>query len=426
LLLLYRGAESLFGPRAFGVRLLAAVWATGVVSLLALMVARLTTPRLGLVAAALCAALSIGPRIEGFAANGELLSSLPAVASLALFAVWLTGRRRAWLLLGAGALAAFAVLVKQSGYDGGGAIALWLALAAWRGWLPRRESLRALGLVALGAALPLAAAVVHGALLGIGHWWFAVADYRLSVESVATGSVRERLTLLWESFRTAWPCLVPLLVLAPPGAVAAWRRGPAARLLVLWAALSLTGFALGGLFHPHYYVGLIAPLCALSALGIDLLRARFGRTAVRVLVAAAFVPVVVAAWPAYTAGSARAVSWRTTHDSRVLGDGRVGAYLRAHTSPDQTIYALYADASLYFAADRRSPYPYLWYLGVQHIPGALGRLERVLEGPRAPRYVAIYQAPGMIDKGGTVQRILDARYRRVATVAGVPILRLRA
>ena len=153
LLLLYRGAFDVFGTHAWAVRALATVWGAGLASVVALLVARVADRRSGLVAGLLVALLSVGPRIEGFAANGELLAALPAAAALLVFAIWLD-RRHDLLLVGAGALAAFALLVKQSGYDGGGAIVLWLALAAWRGWLPRRQALRAIVLVGAGRADP--------------------------------------------------------------------------------------------------------------------------------------------------------------------------------------------------------------------------------------------------------------------------------
>ena len=57
------------------------------------------------------------------------------------------------------------------------------------------------------------------------------------------------------------------------------------------------------------------------------------------------------------------------------------------------MYALYADASLYFAADRPPAFKYLWFLGEQRIPGALGELRDILAGPKAPRYVVVYQPP---------------------------------
>jgi 4-amino-4-deoxy-L-arabinose transferase-like glycosyltransferase len=424
LLLLFRAAEAPFGPHGWAVRLLAAVFAGVTASLLGVLVARLTSPRLGLVAAALWAIISVGPPIEGFAANGELLSALPAVGALTAFSFWLTGRGRSWAPLAAGLLTGCAVLVKQSGYDAGAAIALWLLLAAFLGWRARGDALRALGLVLAGAVAPVALAALHGALTGFHDWWFAVAGYRLSVESVATGSVTQRLHLLWSSFVVAGPCLVPLIALAPLGVAAAWRRIET-RVLVLWLAFALSGFALGGLFHPHYYVELLAPLCALGALGVDRLLAIAGRRTTVALLALSMVPVIVAFWPAYTASGDRAVSLASTDDSRIVTDAAVGGWLKDHSRPTDTIYAMYADASLYFAADRRSAFRYLWFLNVAHIPGALGQLENVLRGPNGPRYVALYQAPGSIDRTGTVQRILETRYRPAITIQGVPILARR-
>jgi hypothetical protein len=133
----------------------------------------------------------------------------------------------------------------------------------------------------------------------------------------------------------------------------------------------------------------------------------------------------VAFWPAYTASGDRAVSLASTDDSRIVTDAAVGGWLKDHSRPTDTIYAMYADASLYFAADRRSAFRYLWFLNVAHIPGALGQLENVLRGPNGPRYVALYQAPGSIDRTGTVQRILETRYRPAITIQGVPILARR-
>jgi hypothetical protein len=49
----------------------------------------------------------------------------------------------------------------------------------------------------------------------------------------------------------------------------------------------------------------------------------------------------------------------------------------------------------------------------------------VLAGPHPPRAIAVYQAPATIDKRGVVAGILARRYRRVATVDGVPLYLLR-
>ncbi|MDX6628885.1 MAG: hypothetical protein QOH00_1131 [Gaiellales bacterium] len=419
LLLLYRGALALPGPHNVDIRLMAALWSSAIAVALGVLVSDVAGRRAGAAAALLSGLLSTAPVIEGFTANGELMATLPAVVALALTARWQV-RGGVRLMFAAGLFAGAAVLVKQSGYDGGLAAGLWLLLAAWRGWRPARDALCALGALALGVVLIVGVAAVHGALTGFHDWWFAVADYRLSVESVATGSVSERISLFSDSLRTAGPVVGALAALALPGVWLALRR-PETVLIALWLGLSLSGFALGGLFHGHYYVGPLTPLCALAALTLAAVPPRLALA----LGLVALILPVYRAWPAYTADGTRARSLASSSDSRIVKDGAVGRYLHAHTGPDDRVYALYADASLYLAAGRRSPYPYLWFLGIQHIPGALQRLRDTLAGPAAPRYIAVYQQPRTLDERGDIGRIMTRRYRHVTTIEGVPIWRLR-
>ena len=226
LLLLYRWAEALPGSDRLDIRLMAALWSCAIAVVLGLLVTNLAGRRAGAAAALLSGLLSSAPVIEGFSANGELMATLPALIALALTARWqVRGGLR--LMVAAGLFAGAGVLVKQSGYDGGLAAGIWLLLAAWRGWRPAGEALRALGALALGVALIVGAAALHGALTGFHDWWFAVADYRLSVESVATGSVSEKFSLFTDSLRTAGPVVGMLVVLALPGS--GWRSAVPSR-----------------------------------------------------------------------------------------------------------------------------------------------------------------------------------------------------
>ena len=137
LLLLYRGALALPGGNAFDIRLMATLWSCAIAVVLGLFMTRMAGRRAGIAAALLSGLLSTAPVIEGFTANGELMATLPALAALALTARWqMRGGLRVMFLAGLFAGAAF--LVKQSGYDGGLAAGIWLVLAAWRQWLPRR------------------------------------------------------------------------------------------------------------------------------------------------------------------------------------------------------------------------------------------------------------------------------------------------
>ena len=400
LLLEYRGALALLGDNGVAVRLLATLTAVAITVVLGLTLKRLVSPAAGLISAVLFAVISVGPSIEGFSANGELLSALPSTCAIGLAAVWQQRPRRATILL-CGLVAGSALLVKQSGYDAGLAIAVWLLLAAWRGWHPRREALVALGWLVAGGLVPVALAALHGALTGWHDWWFAFADYRLSVESVTTAPLSARLSLLWHSRNDALSAIGPLLVLLPFGIAAAWTEART-RLLLIWFALSLSGFALG-------------------AVGIAwVVRGQRPRVAVAAVVAACLVPLVALALVVAEDGP-RHRSLASSGDHRIVTDAAVARYLRAHTGPSDRIYALYADASIYFVADRRSPYPYLWFLGVKHIPGAIERLRATLSGPRAPLYIARYQPADAIDGG--VARIVARDYRQVATIDGIPILR---
>ena len=88
---------------------------------------------------------------------------------------------------------------------------------------------------------------------------------------------------------------------------------------------------------------------------------------------------------------------------------------------------MYAEASLYFAADRPPAFKYLWFLGEQRIPHALTDLRDILAGPNAPRYIVVYQAPrsmpGAVAAG--IPAVLARRYHLVTRVAHHDVLELR-
>ena len=189
-----------------------------------------------------------------------------------------------------------------------------------------------------------------------------------------------------------------LVALALPGLWLALRR-PETTLLALWFALSLTGFALGGLFHGHYYVGPLTPLCALAALTLAAVPPRLGLA----LGLAALVLPVYKAWPAYTAdGTTRALA---RLDARTRASSRTAPWAATCTrTPRRAIASTRSTPTRASISPpgRRSPYPYLWFLGIEHIPGALQRLRDTLAGPAAPRYIAVYQQPRTIDKRGDI------------------------
>lgn len=411
LLVLYRIANALGDEWAIRSLALAA----GALTTIAVATAAwaLAGPRAGAIAGGLYGVLSPAPHLEGFASNGELLASGFATTSVAA-AAWWTARGDRRLLALAGICAGAAPLVKQSALDAGVVLATVLVLA-----LARREVRPADVLVAaLGVALPVAAALAHAASVGVGDWWYAVAGYRAGTESALSGDRLHRLRLLYEATGPAVRD-VGVLVAALPLGLIAMRR---ARLLALpgaWLAGGAVGFLAGGLYHPHYWLGLAPALAAVAGVGL----ARAPRSvAVGACVLTAL--SVALSLPVYTA-TPRLASLRSSDDVRLLSAPAVGRYVRDHADPDDRLQVIWANAAVYYYAGLRPGVRELWYRGIEFIPGARARARERFAGSDPPRFVAVYHDPGALDETGTVQRVLDERYDLVATIDGVPIYRLR-
>jgi hypothetical protein len=160
------------------------------------------------VAALLVAAMSASPAIEGFQANGELLSgAMSAVAVAAACGVITERINERWMLI-AGVAGGFGWSMKQSGVDGLAAVAAFLVLSAlvgWEGWL---VTWRRLGSLLIGAFGVVGLAALHGALTGWNDWTYAAWGYRLEKRSALQGSNWHR---LWRTTGEAWPvfALVP-------------------------------------------------------------------------------------------------------------------------------------------------------------------------------------------------------------------------
>ncbi len=122
-------------------------------------------------AAGLYALLSPAPHLEGFTANGELLSGALAAAGAAL-ALWWTVRRHLALLVAAALVAGCAPLVKQSAIDGAVVVAAAAILIADR-------RLRNVLVVAGAGLLPAALAALHAATATAGAVGVVVRHRRL-------------------------------------------------------------------------------------------------------------------------------------------------------------------------------------------------------------------------------------------------------
>jgi 4-amino-4-deoxy-L-arabinose transferase-like glycosyltransferase len=369
-----------------------------------------TAGRIPAIAAAmLLATLGASPFIESFTLSGELLASLPAVLSLIAFVQYQRGARMRWLVV-CGLLTGCAVLMKQSGFDGGLAAVAFLLLS-------RRRAGIVPALVVVGCALvPVAVAAITAP--SFHDWWYAMVTYRGQGDSIASGSLSARFSQFRDTLPEVLRALAPLAALAMYG----WRRSPL--LLRLWLGAAALGVVGGGNFHAHYYIQLAAPLSVLAGVGAARLwETRSGLVAgvacgLALWSAVATVPL----W--FDSPSAQAAHV-FPNDQHLQHDAAVIAYVRSHTTPGQRIFVMWAAANVYYLSDRDPAVPYMWFRNIQVVPGTLDQVHAALASRDRPLLVIGEQPPGALDSSGETARLLETGYRLVATVSGVPIYRRR-
>jgi hypothetical protein len=399
-------------------RATAAVIAALVVAATMLLTLRLARGRITAVTAGLLAAtVGASPFIESFTLSGELLASLPAVLSLLCFCGYLRqqerGASRNRLLLrlaGAGLLTGIAVLIKQSAFDAGLAAVVFLL------WRERRRGLGPAAVLTGAALVPIAVAAASAARLS--DWLYAVVGYRFHGDSIVTGSFASRTHDLWTSLPPAGKALGVLALLAAAG----WRRAPL--LARIWVGAAVVGVVGGGNFHPHYYLQLVPPLSLLAAVGVRTLWLSAPRPAIAAAAAAAAATFAVAMPVAWASPTEQAETiWPS--DPHLVHDGLLASYVRAHTLPSQRVLAVWADADLYYLADRPPATRYLWSRNVAAIPGALRAVQWVIAHRRA-QLVLVVQPTRKLDPSGRTAALLRREYRRLGWVGGALVYRARA
>jgi 4-amino-4-deoxy-L-arabinose transferase-like glycosyltransferase len=409
LLIVFRGILHIDDGSAVVFRIVAALVAAALVLLTMWAAARLVGRIPAILAGLLLSTFGVAPRLESFTLAGELLAAVPAALALIVFTHYVADGRRRWLVL-SGLLTGCAVMIKQSGFDGGLAAVAWLLIAR------RRKGVAPGALLVACALLPVLLGIVLSG--NAGDWWYAVVGYRNQGDSILSGSPVDRVKLFWGSAPAAALSLGPLAALAVVG----WRRSPLlARLWVVAAGLAVLG---GGNFHPHYYLQLLPPLAVVAGAGAAALVARPRQPATAVVAALAAL-TVAATVPLYvTSGDSR------THalfpeDPHLPHSDALAAWLRANTPPGDPVLMMWAAGDVQYLADRDPPTPYLWYRNIQAIPGALRLVQHQLADPDGVRWVVVLNRPRKLDKSGVTGKLLFTNFRPAAKVDGIPIYERR-
>jgi hypothetical protein len=416
LLLLFRFWNWMFRGDIVSVRAMGIVFGIVLVIATTVTVRSIAGNRAAGFAGFICGVVTATPVLEGYAANGELLAGTVAACSIALAALTIRASRQPlwrWALIGT--CAGVALTLKQSGFDG---------LLVIEGWLlidvlvarDKRFTMRHVMVVAAGALVPIGACAIDGAITGWGRWWWAVVEYRFHTQSALAAD--------WGNLGHTMPIAMGVLgavVIAALVATPRLVRQARQRLhtgtceptimLLIWPAVAIVAFLLGGGFWRHYWVQLGAPLSALAAITLSRVR-RGSATIATVLVVPA---LLLASW-VYTAP--RAV-WtnKAAGDWRASVNTEVAAWFRNQHHAHPNIYVLCASAALYAQTGSDPHYPYLWFTEVQHGPNAQHLLTTYIADPtRGPTFVVGYQRPDACDHTHQVARTLAHDFTIVAHV----------
>jgi 4-amino-4-deoxy-L-arabinose transferase-like glycosyltransferase len=391
---------------AEGIRVLGAVAAALLVATSTLLAVRIAGKAAAPWAAGIAAVLASSFALKSVFTPAELLAAVPCSASILLLVTALERHsRRLWLFAAAGALAALALLVKQSFADGlaAGAVAVLAGKLAGVSW---RESLRRAAAYLAGVALVAVALVAWAALnhRSAGSIYYAMFGFRIDAASGLASDFGMRVT------RLGLPALASGLAVALGVAIvgiARLRDQPVVRaVLATWFLVALVGVLLGGSYWPHYLIA----LASVTAVGVAaaLVRHRWIATAG---VAAMLVAAAVVAAPVALHGSAASIDRSAV---------TVGDYIRDRAEPGETAYVLYAKVNILYYAGLRPAFPYNWSLMMRSAPHAEAKLRRDLASPHRPTWLVKWQRTDAfgLDHSGLTKRIVARNYRRVTTLCG--------
>jgi hypothetical protein len=325
----------------------------------------------GIAAAAAYSVLSLMPYVLGPAAHATHFVVLFAVAG-ALPLTRSLGRQSKALIFASGCLFGFALLMKQPGLLFIVFGTVYLFSRDWRAQLNIQNIVFRNLLFLSGAAVPLLVAFVALWNAGVfGKFWFWTINY---------ASQYGRQVPIWEGFQifvdhfwtalgTAWPIWAVAAIGFVVCIVSPTLRVRAAFLLT-FAFFSALAVCPGFYFRPHYFI-LLLPAIALLAgaavfAAIDTLH--IGAHKLRLFVIMLF--ALCLAWPLYSEadfffGRPLLEANRMINGTNPFPESvKIGEYIRAQSTPSDTIAVLGSEPQIYFYSKRHSATGYIYTYGL--------------------------------------------------------------
>lgn len=402
----------------------AQLWTLGTLAVIVWLGTRWIAPPAGVAAGFVAALLTVDPALLGNSANTELFAILPLALGIGIASLRARPLLRA---VAVGVLAAVALAFKPVVAPVVGLMLLVLLV---------RPGARLARVLACALGGLLVAAPVAGSFAAAGAFaafWDATVLYNLDYGSFVSfrdygdtfaHQIREMRRALWP---VAWAAALAPVALLPP------RRSGRGRHLVLvaaWFVAALLAALAGGYLRRHYFVYLVPPVALLAGAGLHGLvrRLALGRPAVVLapLLALGIVAYAVAASPWYYHPSREEHRVRRIyHQNPFFESPSVGAWLAAHSEPDDSIFIFGSEPQILFYAQRRSATRYMFVYPL-HAP--FGRVvERQREALREvrearPRYVvACFLRTSLLEYPDTphelregVRELVASSYRVVA------------
>lgn len=444
--LLYGITMETFGYGVAAFRAMAWIFATLTVLALWFYARRWTTPRTSLLAVFVCTALIGSPTLEGYTANAEIFAGMPA----AFAAFWLlrqsqTGYTRLGLVA-IGVLIGISTLLKPSGVMLWPVALLFFALTSGEPW---RDRAKRGGWVTLGLGIVGAGTMLHGWYLGFSDFFYATILYRLQLQSSLSVGLLHNLrafgwmlingaefflliALVW-IFRLRLP-LIPVLA-APPNTdsplhwLPTWLRrmrtnDPGGLLLVLWIAGSALGVTMGGDYWTHYLILVAPPVSLWLARGIDgITHALVGWR--QYLAVAMFALLLILPYGVALDGT-DGIYQRLYRHPGYPAQNEVARYIRERTTPEQTIYVAFDQASIYYLADRTPAYRHLYAQELRALPDSYADIISILNSDERPVYIVSTLHSGPFpDNSRAFWREVSRFYDLEIMIDGVPIYRVK-
>lgn len=405
---------------------------------------RWTSPQTASLAAIVCSLLLGSPNLEGFTANAEVFAGMPAVFA----AFWLLRQAQTgWSvkgLLGIGALIGISTVLKPSG-----AATLLMAIAFLLTYT--RDDNRArwlrIGWVTMGMVVVGAITLIHGATLGWDNFWYATVSYRFSVQSAFSAGLLHNLKALgWmiinaaELFALAVAVFIfrarlPLEKLKWRSTSEGYRTPPRAHfvrgwqeagdiLLWWWMVSAVLGIMMGGDYWTHYLIQMVPPMALwLARASSGIVHALKGW---RHYAAVAMFAILLLMPYGVIIDGPHSIYQHVYRHPGYPAQLAVARYIRENTTPDQTIYVAFDQASIYYLADRKPAYRHLYDQELRALPDSYADIISIISSDERPVYVVSTLHPGPFpDDSRSFWRELSRFYDMEKLVDDVPVYRVK-